>query len=530
MARDYRLGPRIGQGGMAEVFLAVQAGPERFAKLVVQKRVRGAIWRRPDLGRGFLAEARLLARLSHPNLVQVLDLGWDERGPFVVVEYLSGETLSAILREVVASGRVIPWPLVTRMAAGLAAGLAAAHGASDSEGRADPILHRDVTPSNVIVCYSGAAKIIDFGIAKLAAEVGDTRTGTVKGKLSYLAPEILRGVPASPSSDLFQLGVTLFEALTGRRLFDAGSDAGRVQAVLHRPILAPGQVVHGLPVALDRIALGLLAREPELRTGTAEQVRSELDAVLRRAGQHVSEHEVGAWLRGAMPVHLAERVQRERDCLQSLAGPVEPSPARTRAATATMSTTTAVSVSTVTTATATEMPTTTLTAPAFRLANQHRLRRIAVAASAMLAGAGLAMSVLSIAGSPRRSEPSGVPVPPGEASDLGPGEASDLRPQTSGKAVEHRAQTPAPELVPVPVPVPDRERGLKADRGTGAVTHRAPRARRRPRRPPEAAGAAAIPPDAETQSPVIGPRPQASPPDAGPPPGPRTDNLDPWSR
>ncbi len=214
------------------MYLAVQSGPERFAKLVVQKRVRGAMQRRPDLVRGFLAEARLLARLSHPNLVQVLDLGWDERGPFVVVEYLSGETLSTVLREMVSTGQIIPWPIVARVAAGLAAGLAAAHGNCDGDGRPDPILHRDLTPSNVIVCYSGAAKIIDFGIAKLAAESGDTRAGMIKGKLSYLAPELLRGATASRASDLFQLGVLLFEGLTGRRLFDGPNDAGRVQAVL----------------------------------------------------------------------------------------------------------------------------------------------------------------------------------------------------------------------------------------------------------------------------------------------------------
>ena len=184
VTREYRLGPRIGQGGMADVYLAVQSGPARFAKLVVQKRLRPELSWREDLGRGFLDEARLLARLSHPNLVQVLDLGWDERGPFVVVEYLSGETLLAILRELSANGRQMPWPVVAKVVAGLAAGLSAAHGAVDAQGRPDPILHRDLTPSNVVACYSGVTKIIDFGIAKLAAEVGDTRAGTVKGKLS----------------------------------------------------------------------------------------------------------------------------------------------------------------------------------------------------------------------------------------------------------------------------------------------------------------------------------------------------------
>jgi eukaryotic-like serine/threonine-protein kinase len=310
VARDYRIGPRIGQGGMGDVYLAIQAGPAHFAKLVVQKRIRGAVGRAHDLGPSFLAEARLLARLSHPNLVQVLDLDRDAGGPFVVVEYLSGETLTEVLRELAAAGRKMPWPVAVRVMAGVAAGLAAAHGACDPDGRPDPILHRDLTPSNVMVCYSGAAKIIDFGIAKLAVEVGDTRAGAVKGKLAYLAPELLCGAPASPASDLFQLGVLLFEVVTGRRLFEAPSDAGRIAAVLNRPIPRPGHLVADLPAGIDRIALALLARDPGQRTASAEEARAQLEEVMRRRGTHVSEHDVGAWLRGALPRHHADRLQR----------------------------------------------------------------------------------------------------------------------------------------------------------------------------------------------------------------------------
>jgi eukaryotic-like serine/threonine-protein kinase len=303
---------------MAEVYLAVQAGPERFAKLVVQKRVRGEISRRPELAAGFLTEARLLARLSHPNLVQVLDLGWDERGPFVVVEYLSGETLSTVLRQMAITGQIMPWPLVTRVAASVAAGLAAAHGACNAEGRPDPILHRDVTPSNAILCYSGAVKVIDFGIAKLAAEVGNTKIGTVKGKLAYLAPEVLRGGTATRSSDMFQFGVLLFEALTARRLFDGRNDAARVQAVLHRPIPPPAHMLSGLPLALDRIAMRLLERDPKRRLADANAVRAELEDVLRRSGQHVGEHELGTWLRAALAGPMRDRIARERECLRAL--------------------------------------------------------------------------------------------------------------------------------------------------------------------------------------------------------------------
>jgi eukaryotic-like serine/threonine-protein kinase len=300
---------------MGDVFLAVQSGPGQFAKLVVQKRVRKGVF---DPGRDFLAEARLLARVSHPNLLQVLDVDWDERGPFVVVEYLAGETLTALLAELGAGGRQVPWPIALRVMTGVAAGLAAAHGACDLDGQPDPILHRDLTPSNVMVCYSGAAVIIDFGIAKLAAASGDTRTGAVKGKLAYLAPELLRGASASPRSDLFQLGALFFELLTGRRLFDAPTEAGRAAAVLNRPIPPPGRL-RELPSAVDRILLRLLARDPAERTVSADELCAQLEEVMRRRGAHVSEHEVGAWLKIALPRQHAACLRRERSCLRLVA-------------------------------------------------------------------------------------------------------------------------------------------------------------------------------------------------------------------
>jgi tRNA A-37 threonylcarbamoyl transferase component Bud32 len=537
---------------MADVYLAVQAGPEHFAKLVVQKRVRGVAAQRPDFGRRFLAEARLLARLSHPNLVQVLDLGWDAGGPFVVVEYLSGETLATALREMVAVRQGMPWPVVTRVAASLAAGLLAAHRASNADGRPDPILHRDLTPSNVVVCYSGAVKIIDFGIAKLAAEVGDTRTGMIKGKLSYLAPELLRGGAASPASDLFQLGVTLFEALTGRRLFDGPTDAARVQAVLHRPIPAPSDMVSGLPAALDRIVLQLLARDPSQRTGDADQVRAELEDVLRRSGQHVGEHEVGHWLGSSLPQHLSERLRRERECLRALAPTGQPPPA--------------VVVS----------------------ARQLRGRRIALAASgaALLAAAIVAVAVSSgdaagPSGPAAVARPIGVPMisplvvapvvpldPAGSGtsmSDAGPrggvarggavrGGADPGRGAPRGEAARGGAARSDAARSGVARSGAARGGAVRDDvpRGEDARgdAPRPPRAgRRRPRRPREDASDAGfvlyIPlhppatprphadadagPDADAAADAATGADRAAGPDAGPE-EPRTDNLDPWSR
>ena len=298
---------------MADVHLAVQEGPLGLSRLVVLKRIRAQLAARADLGRTLYDEARVLARLSHPNLVQLLDVGDDQDGPFLVVEYLSGETLLGVLRSLAARGIRLPWPAVCRIGADLAAALAAAHGQLAPDGSPTPILHRDLTPSNVILCWSGAVKLIDFGIAK-EERSRQTRIGTVKGKLSYLAPELFAGRPADARSDLWQLGVVLHEAAAGRPLFEATDAAARVQAVLARPIPPLRQAAGEVPFDLERLVRGLLARDPDHRPGSAEMVRRELEETMRRGGALMSGHELGDWLRHAVPARLAERDQRERAC------------------------------------------------------------------------------------------------------------------------------------------------------------------------------------------------------------------------
>jgi len=299
---------------MADVHLAVQDGPSGVRRLVVTKRIRPQLAARPELRRTLLDEARVLARLDHPNLVRLLDVGEDGGGPFLVVEYLAGETLLMLLRDRAARGERLPWPVLCRIGADLAAGLAAAHGTSAADGSPAPILHRDLTPSNVVVCRSGAVKLIDFGIAK-DHRVGDTRAGTVKGKLSYLAPELFAGGRASPASDLWQLGVVLHEAAGGRRLFEAADDAGRVRAVLERPIPPLRMVAGEVPFDLERLVQRLLARDPAARPTSADEVRCALEEAMRSGGDMVSSHGLGDWLRREVPHHLERRERRERACL-----------------------------------------------------------------------------------------------------------------------------------------------------------------------------------------------------------------------
>jgi serine/threonine protein kinase len=222
--------------------------------------------------------------------------------------------LLGVLRTLAARGARLPWPAVCRIGADLAAGLAAAHGQVADDGSPAPILHRDLTPSNVIVCWTGAVKLIDFGIAKEEG-AGDTRIGTVKGKLSYLAPELFGGGRADPRSDLWQLGVVLHEAASGRRLFEATDDAARVQAVLRRPIPLLRQVAGEVPVDLERLVRHLLIRDPAQRPASANLVRRELEDTMHRSGSFMTSHQLGDWLRDAIPSRLADRHRRERSCL-----------------------------------------------------------------------------------------------------------------------------------------------------------------------------------------------------------------------
>jgi serine/threonine-protein kinase len=316
MTSTYRQGPRIGRGGTADVHLAVQDGPSGIRRLVVTKRIRKQLAARREIGRALLDEARVLARLDHPNIVRLLDLGDDRGSPFLVVEYLAGETLLTVLRELAGRGARIPWPVVCRIGADLAAGLEAAHGTRAADGSASPIFHRDLTPSNVILCRSGAVKLIDFGIAK-DGRVGDTRAGTVKGKLSYLAPELFGGGRAGRESDLWQLGVVLHEAASGQRLFEAGDDAARVDAVLRRPIPRLRMTAGEVPFDLEHLVQRLLARDPAERPTAAGEVRCALEEVMRSGGDQVSSHGLGDWLRTAVPHQLARRERRERDCLRA---------------------------------------------------------------------------------------------------------------------------------------------------------------------------------------------------------------------
>jgi serine/threonine protein kinase len=277
---------RIGRGGMAEVFRAVAQGVEGFQRVFVVKRIQREQSDNPALVEMFANEARISALLNHPNIVQVFDFGQLDGSYFISMEYLRGKDLLAVLRQLRAAGRFMSPALVAMIAREVATGLAYAHNLIAPGGKSLDIIHRDVSPSNIMLLRAGGVKLLDFGIAKASAALRDgarghtTGTGMVKGKLSYLSPEQVRHETVDARSDIFSLGVVMWECLTGKRLFHDRSDYHTMNNVLTRVVPAPSTQQPGIPPELDAIVLRALDRDRDKRMPSAKVLADALDHFL----------------------------------------------------------------------------------------------------------------------------------------------------------------------------------------------------------------------------------------------------------
>src|SRR6266852_2819714 len=251
----YELLKRLAGGGMGEVYLARQRGLAGFQKLLVIKTLLPHLCEDEAFIAMFKDEARLCAHLVHPNICQVFE--FDEIGGtwFLAMEYLRGEDLRRLERACEQRGTPLPVPLICRIVADAAAGLAFAHSLRDQSGRSYGIVHRDISPQNILVTLDGGVKIIDFGIAKAVGRSQHTRTGALKGKCGYMSPEQADGATVDARADIFALGVVLHELLTGRRLFKAADDVQTLARVRDCRVPPPSQLEPELPAGLDPIVL-----------------------------------------------------------------------------------------------------------------------------------------------------------------------------------------------------------------------------------------------------------------------------------
>ncbi len=281
----YQLIRRLAVGGMAEVFLARVAGPGDFEKIVVCKRMMPECAGNKKLVRMFLDEARLLARLDHPNITQVHDMGDQDGVPYFAMEYVHGEDLRTIMRAATTNGVRIPDGIAAMIISEAALALHYAHERQDEEGSPLNIVHRDVSPSNILVSYHGGIKVADFGIAKSALQQTETRAGTLKGKISYMAPEQARGDAVDRRTDVFALGILLYELTTDTRLFQGATDMAVLKQVTHSQITSPARRRADYPPSLAAIVMRSLSLSPEERYPDAKSLASALHDFARASQQ-----------------------------------------------------------------------------------------------------------------------------------------------------------------------------------------------------------------------------------------------------
>jgi serine/threonine protein kinase len=296
-ASTYLVLAKLAVGGMAEIFLARGASAAGLQRYVVLKRILRERANDAELVAMFMDEARLAAQLQHPNVAQVYDIGKLGDSYFFTMEYVHGETVRGLLHEVTALRRRIPISAVLSVIAGAAAGLHHAHERRGVDGKPLGIVHRDVSPSNLMISYEGGVKVVDFGVAKAETRAIETRSGTVKGKIGYLSPEQCRGEPADRRSDLFSLGIVLWEMLVGERLYRRGSDFDTMSAIVTEAVTPPSRLRDDIPPELDALTLRLLAKRAADRPQTADDVVDVVEALASKLGLQLSPNALGRFLR-----------------------------------------------------------------------------------------------------------------------------------------------------------------------------------------------------------------------------------------
>jgi hypothetical protein len=295
----YTIIRKLAKGGMAEVFLARAVGPMGFEKTVVLKRMLPELAQDEAFVQMFLAEARLAASFTQPHLAQVFDFGQHDGTLFIAMEYVDGPTLRALIRRTRALGFSLPCDVVARIFADACAGLHYVHELKDSvSGRPLQLVHRDISPENVIISQAGVVKVLDFGIVKSSnSDRAYTKSGTVRGKLAYMSPEQVSEEPIDRRSDVWALGLVLFEVLTGQLPYTASKDAAVLKAILLEPFEPLATLRPDAPLKLGGIVSRCLAKDKLARYASMRELQADLEALISAMGPAIGEHEVAEMIR-----------------------------------------------------------------------------------------------------------------------------------------------------------------------------------------------------------------------------------------
>ncbi|HEY6880261.1 MAG TPA: protein kinase, partial [Polyangiales bacterium] len=315
----YLLLQRVSVGGMAEVFKALPANADRIDQIVAIKRILPNIAEDSEFIGMFIDEARIAGQLHHPNICRIYELGRVNNDHYIAMQFLWGRDLLKLMNRYKKAGRFVHPLMAAFIGSKALSALHYAHTKLDEDGRPLHIIHRDVSPQNIIVGYSGQVKLIDFGVARAASQSQKTQAGILKGKFGYMSPEMIRGLPIDHRSDVFAMGICLHELLTSSRLFYGETDFATLELVRDANVAPPSAKAPGVPAELDAIVMKALSREANDRYQTAEEMQHALEAFLAESDPHYGQASVGVAMREAFHTE----VKRERERLELFWGMLE---------------------------------------------------------------------------------------------------------------------------------------------------------------------------------------------------------------
>jgi len=310
---DYQLIKPLATGGMAELYLAKKSGVSGFERLLVIKKILPHLAAYQEFVDMFMDESRIAAQLSHPNIVSIEDVGQVEGCYYLAMEYIHGEDLRRVFNQESVRRAHMPFELAAYVIKQVAEALHYAHQKHDYSGQPLALVHRDVSLQNILISYDGVVKMADFGVAKAANKLGRTRTGVLKGKYSYMSPEQAQGAHVDARSDVFSLGIVLYELTTGVRLFKRDSEVDTINAVLAGQVVKPSSLNPRYPAWLESVVMQALAFKPGQRFSSAAELSQALSVYLRHARVSISERDVAAYMRTLFVDKIADRVLVESD-------------------------------------------------------------------------------------------------------------------------------------------------------------------------------------------------------------------------
>jgi serine/threonine-protein kinase len=319
----YELIGEIASGGMATVFLARLTGVGGFRRFVAIKRLHPHLAGEQEFVEMFLDEARLAAGIHHPNVVSILEVSASPIGYYLVMEYVEGDTLARLLARAAGQGQRLPTPIALRILIDSLSGLHGAHELRDDRGALVELVHRDVSPQNVLVGVDGVSRITDFGVARAASRLSATRVGQLKGKLAYMAPEQATGADIDRRADVFSAGVMIWETLAAKRLFKGETEAATLSRVLNEPIPELVRVAPGANKQISQAVMRALERNPARRYSTCAQLAEALELAAAEGSGVAAPRDVAVFVKAM----LGEEIDKQRDAVRAWLASSQPSQA-----------------------------------------------------------------------------------------------------------------------------------------------------------------------------------------------------------